>query len=144
MALSISSAIRNCTSCAVPNVFAPARTRAGTFMKVSRGACEASVSKDVALDGASWFETALTRLLTMRREYRSAVGSRSRLRPLRDLLPYRGQLGFVPDADQDAAFDLKLVVRVGRDLLVGSRDVAVRMQRPVEQCRLQPRDRLGA
>jgi len=32
----------------------------------SWGACEASVSKDEAVIGASWFETALTRLLTMR------------------------------------------------------------------------------
>src|SRR6266566_5585941 len=66
------------------------------------------------------------------------------LRPLRDLLPYRGQLGFVPDADQDAAFDLKLVVRVGRDLFAARGDVVVRMQRPVEQCRLQPRNCVGA
>ena len=33
-----------------------------------------------------------------------------------DLLADRGQLGLVPDADQDAAFDLQLVVGVGGDL----------------------------
>ena len=50
-----------------------------------------------------------------------------------DLLPDRRKFRLIPDPDQYAAFDLKLVVRIGGDLLVAGRDVALGMLRPVEQ-----------
>jgi hypothetical protein len=61
-----------------------------------------------------------------------------------DFLPDRGEFGFIPDADQDAGFDLELVLGIGGDLFVAGRDVIVGVQRPVEQDGLQPRDDLRA
>src|SRR6201747_1104458 len=65
-------------------------------------------------------------------------------RPRLDLLPDRRQLRLVPDPDQDAAFKLKLVVGIGGDFCVAGGDVVLRMQCPVEQGRLQPRNDIGA
>src|ERR1700737_2551565 len=48
-------------------------------------------------------------------------------------LPDRCKFCLIPDTDEDTAFDLKLVVRVGGDLLIAGRDVALGMQCPVEQ-----------
>jgi tripartite-type tricarboxylate transporter receptor subunit TctC len=63
---------------------------------------------------------------------------------LRDFLSDRGEFGFIPDADQDAGFDLELVLGIGGDLFVAGRDVIVGVQRPVEQDCPQSRDDLGA
>src|SRR3954447_15307760 len=57
-----------------------------------------------------------------------------------DAPPYRGELGFVPDADQDAVFHLKLLVGISGDFRIAGGDVVLRVQRPLEQRGLQSRD----
>src|ERR1700722_9595329 len=71
-----------------------------------------------------------------------ATRSRIELRHT-DLSPDCGEFSLVPDPDQDSAFDLELLARIGLDLLPARCAVTVWVQCPVEQGGLQPGNDFG-